>query len=198
MPSWKVHNKWAKRCNVNKKVSDRINKIIDEEMRDLGRGDGIFQYVLAIRFYDEFGMDGVKAQYLHHLLDYMLDIIRKYRWVVGDIYRKRHGGSLIPRYDHPLQEWIREKTSTRIREYQKVSLKDALNYLEREVHQKNIVYEYFILKWWSPRLEEEDIIRFIETTGKKCHSLIINAIDEIGHFVLDNLRDIMRDIINEF
>jgi len=81
MPSWIIHNKWASRLGVRRKIADLVNRMIDSvgdpEYHDYGRvivgGCWVFSelYRELQRYCRLFGDDGVKAFLLHHVLDYV-------------------------------------------------------------------------------------------------------------------------------
>ncbi len=98
MPSWDIHRKWAKRLNINERITDFINKLIDTpedvlendptELGELYRRDPVSMRSLLIS-HDwgrkgkakidilkaycriQFGEKGVMAAELHHVLDYI-------------------------------------------------------------------------------------------------------------------------------
>jgi hypothetical protein len=74
MPSWKVHEKYAKRFGVNEEVAKAIDRIIDNpEFHDFGGRESVGKliYYVVKEIYPTYGVEGVKAALLHHLLDYM-------------------------------------------------------------------------------------------------------------------------------
>jgi hypothetical protein len=74
MPSWKVHEKYAKKAGISDKVAKAIDHIIDAEwIHDFGGREfvGKLIYYTVEKIYPTYGVEGVKASLLHHLLDYM-------------------------------------------------------------------------------------------------------------------------------
>jgi hypothetical protein len=74
MPSWKVHEKYAERFGVSEEVAKAVDRIIDNlKIHDLGRGESVGKliYYVVKGIYPTYGVEGVKASLLHHLLDYM-------------------------------------------------------------------------------------------------------------------------------
>ena len=88
MPSWAIHNKWARRLGIDDRIADEINREIDSiehpELHDYGRviidGTWVFYYLHEelSRYYnevcggycEEFRKQCVGAFLLHHVLDY--------------------------------------------------------------------------------------------------------------------------------
>jgi hypothetical protein len=83
MPNWNVHRFWSKKLGLKNEVSEEVDKIIDcrEEFKGFKIGHdwikgSIGRFVMAVElFYQEFGVEGVKAMMLHGVLDYMASLI---------------------------------------------------------------------------------------------------------------------------
>jgi hypothetical protein len=80
MPSWKMHNKWARKMGLNETVLNEVNKLIDfprDGKHDEGRKSIATLVSEGYEVYERYGEEGLKAYVLHHLLDEVYEILRR-------------------------------------------------------------------------------------------------------------------------
>mgnify|MGYP000094188664 FL=1 len=85
MPSWKIHRYFANKIGIRPEISERVDRIIDLENEFKGYKIGhdwvkgnMGRFVLATElFYEEFGIDGVKAMLMHGALDYIDQLLKR-------------------------------------------------------------------------------------------------------------------------
>jgi len=86
MPEWRVHDKWASRLGIDRRLSREVNSEIDSiddpRFHDygrvivLGRWDFSYLYPVLKSFYSRWRREeAVKAFLLHHILDYMATLL---------------------------------------------------------------------------------------------------------------------------
>ena len=84
MPSWRIHDKWAERLGIDKATSCEVNKLIDDwrthdwyrlprDIDSLWLWFNGFIEERICEIYCKWGSDGVKALFLHAMLDYLAD-----------------------------------------------------------------------------------------------------------------------------
>ncbi len=81
MPEWKIHDLQAEKMGINPNVSRKVNEIIDFGFRghdDRSYTQREFFFLKASEAYEIGGWDGVKAFFLHHVMDYMDTFLREY------------------------------------------------------------------------------------------------------------------------
>jgi len=80
MPSWKIHNKWAKRMYLDEAIFNVVNKLIDFP-KDGGHDEGRRSISKLVnegyKVYEKYGQSGFKVYVLHHLLDEIYEILRR-------------------------------------------------------------------------------------------------------------------------
>ena len=84
MPKWKVHRYFSNKLGISPDIAEKVDRIIDLEKEFKGYKIGhdwikgnIGKFTLAVElFYQEFGIDGVKAMLLHGALDYADQLLR--------------------------------------------------------------------------------------------------------------------------
>ena len=84
MPKWKVHRYFSNKLGINPKIAEKVDRIIDLEKEFKGYQIGhdwikgnIGKFTLAVElFYQEFGIEGVRAMLLHGVLDYADQLLR--------------------------------------------------------------------------------------------------------------------------
>ncbi len=85
MPSWRIHRYFANKIGIKPEISEEVDRIIDLEKEFKGYKIGhdwikgnIGRFVLAVElFYEEFGIDGVKAMLMHGALDYIDQLLKR-------------------------------------------------------------------------------------------------------------------------
>jgi hypothetical protein len=80
MPSWKTHNKWARKMGLDETILNEVNKLIDFP-RDGGHDEGRKNIKALVSegydVYERYGEEGLKAYVLHHLLDETYETLRR-------------------------------------------------------------------------------------------------------------------------
>jgi len=80
MPSWKIHNKWARKMGLDETIMRWVNKLIDFP-RDGGHDEGRRNIKALVsegyEVYERYGEEGLKAYVLHHLLDETYETLRR-------------------------------------------------------------------------------------------------------------------------
>ena len=72
MPSWKIHNKWARKMGLDETILNEVNELIDsprDSEHDEGRKSIATLVSEGYEVYERYGEGGLKAYVLHHLLD---------------------------------------------------------------------------------------------------------------------------------
>lgn len=82
MPKWKLHNKIAAEMGIPKGLSNKVNSIIDIDGVHDGREIPEVFLKDAIQCYELGGYEGLKAFFLHHILD------RLAQKLIGEAYRE--------------------------------------------------------------------------------------------------------------
>jgi len=80
MPSWKAHNKWAKRMGLDESVPNEVNKQIDfpdDAEYDEGRKRINTMVSQGYRVWQRYGEDVLKAYVLYLLLDEIYEVLRR-------------------------------------------------------------------------------------------------------------------------
>lgn len=85
MPKWKVHNKIASEMRIPEDLANEVNRIIDIEGVHDGREIPEALLNDARKSYEIGGYDGLKAFFLHHILD------RFAQKLLGEAYREVWG-----------------------------------------------------------------------------------------------------------
>jgi hypothetical protein len=78
MPSWKVHNKWARRMGLDEAVLNEVDRLIDfprDGKHDRGRKSVAALVSEGHEVYERYGEEGLRAYVLHHLLDEAYEIL---------------------------------------------------------------------------------------------------------------------------
>ena len=97
MPSWRLHEKWARKMGINQHIARAINIFVDAgEIHDWERNKLHGYKMGALKAYQLYGEEGLRAYHLHQALDYIKERISGFsrQSIFGEISKNLAG---IPR-----------------------------------------------------------------------------------------------------
>lgn len=155
MPSWVIHDKWAKKMGISERISREINELIDfphrwfsrrkdrsnhesiaeisvklfikDQKHDIGGGCKFYKRYFVLKFIDEvFGYEGVEAAILHYALDYIADYLRFYLFKIDNTM-------LIERLKHKFRDLLKYyQNDIELKPFAKIS-EEVFKFIEQNI-----------------------------------------------------------------
>ena len=140
MPSWDIHEKWARKMGLSDEVVSWVNRFIDDQKHhDVGRGKSKALRDIVMNFAKMYGgEEAVLALELHHVLDYICSRMNPGRVAKEEAFaiiaQETRGLPLQQRMEtmRELRGVMREVSRSRGRVPRNIIVNDLNKFMERQ------------------------------------------------------------------